>query len=730
MINTKLKNREQEKNEESKMKKFMARGIVISSVVLFSIILIIIPSNVYAEKIDIKSFSLEETAILQITNNSNENIDTFRIWLGDDFNFKSFKTENGWAGEKTPQGVVVFKSSKSLVPGETVKFGIKTDKTISGINWKALNNKNEQLGIGKVGLQEIPKVTTNSTINQNTGEGIKSESIFKIIPDKPSPGSTIRVVGESFGANNEFEFYINTEKIGSFVTDENGYFITTMKIPKEQKADRVDFKIKNKSGNEKKISIRLDEKNNRIPEIENIRLSLAGIPEKVQRGDIFEIFGTAKPKSGITIEVIDFNANIINSDTSETNSKGIWESKTITIPLDAPFGKYSIIISDGKNKILKSWNMENDKIIIIEPLKSMFEPGENIKFVGTALPNSSIELILEDPFDNEKMSKIININESGNIEFEYQSKENVDIEGTWKMTAIQGEEKEFIFVGYGEPISIPTIIEFDKLNYKSTETITISFTGIDSDILSTIIIGPSGNIIDEITIKLGIDGKKKHKINLDGYGSGIYNVIVKKSGKETVGLFTVGLQTGSGEIEINTIKNEFMQGEQIILIGKANANSILKTRLIDPNGIEIKTIEIPTDKEGIFTEKSLRIPSEGISGIWKIEISGGENKTSVDISVISIQNITLKVNVVEGIKLDHIGKNIKILVEGANPKSVIQIEISSSQGEMIDNTLSCKTTVDSNCEIPWLIPKNIKSGTYIVKITDNTEIAETTFKIE
>ena len=275
MINTKLKNREQEKNEESKMKKFMARGIVISSVVLFSIILIIIPSNVYAEKIDIKSFSLEETAILQITNNSNENIDTFRIWLGDDFNFKSFKTENGWAGEKTPQGVVVFKSSKSLVPGETVKFGIKTDKTISGINWKALNNKNEQLGIGKVGLQEIPKVTTNSTINQNTGEGIKSESIFKIIPDKPSPGSTIRVVGESFGANNEFEFYINTEKIGSFVTDENGYFITTMKIPKEQKADRVDFKIKNKSGNEKKISIRLDEKNNRIPEIENIRLSLA-----------------------------------------------------------------------------------------------------------------------------------------------------------------------------------------------------------------------------------------------------------------------------------------------------------------------------------------------------------------------------------------------------------------------------------------------------------------------
>ena len=36
------------------------------------------------------------------------------------------------------------------------------------------------------------------------------------------------------------------KKLGSFETDEKGHFMTTMEIPENQKADRVDFKIKDK----------------------------------------------------------------------------------------------------------------------------------------------------------------------------------------------------------------------------------------------------------------------------------------------------------------------------------------------------------------------------------------------------------------------------------------------------------------------------------------------------
>jgi hypothetical protein len=274
------------------------RGIFLSIILLFSMVLITLPTNAYAEKITVTSIALEETSVLEVTNDSDDEINTLRIWLGGDFNFKSFKTEKGWTGEKNTQEVIVFTSSDPIKPGESVKFGVKTDKVTSGINWKVLNNKNVQIDTGVSIAKDIPKVVKNSKPNQNlgtTGKSITSESIFRIIPEKPNIGSTIRVTGDNFGASQEFDFYIDSKKIGSFQTDENGHFMTTMKISSDQKADRVDFKVKDKEGQEKNLSLRIGEVDNRIPESQNIPLTIKGVPNVVHRGDILEIFGTGNP---------------------------------------------------------------------------------------------------------------------------------------------------------------------------------------------------------------------------------------------------------------------------------------------------------------------------------------------------------------------------------------------------------------------------------------------------
>ena len=207
------------------MNRSSTRGIFLSSVLLFSIALIVFPSYAYAEEITVTSIALEETSVLEVTNDSDKEVNSLRIWLGSDFNFKSFKTEKGWVGEKNAQGVIIFTSSDSIKPGESVKFGVKTDKVNSGINWKALDSKNVQIDIGKSVAKEIPKVVKNSEPSQTIqipGEGISSESIFRVIPEKPNVGSTIRVTGDNFGSSQEFEFYIDSEKLGTFETDENG----------------------------------------------------------------------------------------------------------------------------------------------------------------------------------------------------------------------------------------------------------------------------------------------------------------------------------------------------------------------------------------------------------------------------------------------------------------------------------------------------------------------------
>ena len=81
--------------------------------------------------------------ILELKNSrgNTASIDTVRIWLGENNEFKSFKTEQGWMGKNTPQGVIIFTSENETIPGEGVKFGIKTTKQNPMINWKAIDKE-------------------------------------------------------------------------------------------------------------------------------------------------------------------------------------------------------------------------------------------------------------------------------------------------------------------------------------------------------------------------------------------------------------------------------------------------------------------------------------------------------------------------------------------------------------------------------------------------------------
>ncbi|PJC51119.1 MAG: biofilm-associated protein, partial [Nitrosopumilales archaeon CG_4_9_14_0_2_um_filter_34_16] len=397
------------------MNRSSMRGIFLSIAVLFSIVLIVFPSSAHGEEIIVNSIALEETSVLELTNDSNENVNTVRIWLGSDFSFKSFKTEKGWVGEKNTQGMIIFTSSEPIKPGESVKFGVKTDKPNSGINWQALDSKNTEMSIGKSIPKGLPSMTENSN---DTGESISTESIFRIIPEKPNVGSTIRVTGEKFGPSQELYFYIDAKKIGTFVTDQNGHFMTTMKIPDDQKADRVDLIVKDKDGKEKKISLRIEDEKSRMVQVENIPLTVKGIPDVIHRGDFLEIFGTGNPNSGIKIEIIGPDGQSVRTRTAQSDNKGDWALEPLLVPLDRPFGKYTGIISDGRDSKTASWILESDKTIIIIPTNLKFEPGETMKFNGTALPNKPIEIILEDPFGKEISSDIIQVGDSGIVEFE------------------------------------------------------------------------------------------------------------------------------------------------------------------------------------------------------------------------------------------------------------------------------------------------------------------------
>ena len=719
------------KNQNSTNKSSM-RGISISILVLFSISLILIPSEGYAEEIDVVSNGLDETAIITVANNSDKEINTFRVWLGGEFNFESFKTEKGWTGEKNEQGVIIFTSSETIKPNELVKFGIKADKINPVINWKALDQENKIIDTGVIKLNKLSEVNQNPDIKldqnyKNEGTSIFTESTFRVIPDKPNAGSTIRVTGDQFAASQKFEFYIDTEKIGDFITDENGHFITTMKIPNVEKESRIDFKIIGHDQTEKKISLRLGENENRLPETKNIKLEVKGISNIVYPGDILNLEGTGIPGKVIIVEIANPEKDIINTRTVKIDNVGNWKMlESINIPFDAVLGKYSITVSDGTNHILKNWNVETNKTIIINPEKVKFDAGELIKFTGTVLPNIPLELVLEDSRGNEMISDILEIDGSGKVEFEYQTTENDDKEGTWTLIATQKNTKEFIYVGYDEIPTIPVNLEFDKKTYQNTDTAIISLVGKPSDKVTLMIITPSGNTqgTDEI-IQLREDGRGEHDLDLSGYTSGIYTAVAKISGSQSSEIFSVGLQVGSGPIDAKTTQTEYQQGERILLLGSTKPNTLMTATLVDPNGMKVKTVEMPSNNIGTFTEERLRIPSNGEPGLWIINVASGTNLDTVELNVFSTILEGMTVKTAEEVKL---GELLKISIIASHKTSII-IKITDMDGQDMAD-LGCTTTKEFVCETFWSVPKNTIPGTYTIKVNDAISSNETTFEIK
>ncbi|MDC0070317.1 biofilm-associated protein, partial [Nitrosopumilus sp.] len=423
--------------------------------------------------------------------------------------------------------------------------------------------------------------------------------------------------------------------------------------------------------------------------------------------------------------------NIVNSRTEKVDSIGKWELQSaINIPFDAPFGKYTITVSDGRNQNLKYWTIESNKTILINPTEIMFEAGSIIKFNGTATPNKLIEFTLEDNLGNEITSDILLVDESGYVEFEYQTTENDDIEGTWTLISTQDKIKEFSYAGYGELPSIPVNIEFNKTNYNTSENAIISLLGKPSEILKIMIINPSGGIsVENIEVMLQEDGRGTYTLDLAGYSSGIYTAVAQKGNAQSSEKFSVGLQLGSGPIDAQTTQTEYYQGERILLIGSTKPNILLTAALIDPNGIEVKSLEIPSNNDGTFKVESFKIPTNGISGTWKINVSSGSNLDKTEFEVISTQTEGIIIDIKETIKIPGFGDSIKIGIT-TTQKTSVTLEIYDEKSTKIGDTLSCTVTNDKKCEVLWTIPLNTVPGTYTIKVSDSIISVEKILEIK
>jgi len=706
-----------------------SRGAVLSLLIVASIFVVFASAEIEAQEklVSARSIGFEETTIIEFENSksSTSDIDTIRMWLGSDFTFKSFKTEKGWTGKKTPQGVIVFSTSSPLKAGDVVKFGIKTDKPKPGINWKALE-KDEQIGTGKtlVGDSTSFEPVEDDSLKENSG--ILKDSIFRLIPEKPNVGSSMRVTGDNFGADQVLTFYLGDNLLESFRTDDKGHFMISSKVPENQNAGRVDFILKDQLGNEKSISLRIDESQDRMATTKEIPLTISGIPLVVHRGENVTVSGTAQPGGTVTATVLNEEGEVENTIAIPVDLQGNWKYSTL-VPADAPYGKRTAEITDGRETISRSWSIESSKTIEITPIKIKFEPGETVAYNGTALPNKALEIVVEDPQGNEVHSEIINVGSSGEISFQFQT-DFSSLQGTYSLIATQDGSTEIVLIGLGELPQVQLIVKMDKLNYAAGEIAKVEIQGPTSSTITLLVLDPSDQPKFSEPFILGLDGQKTFDLDLTGYSSGVYTIVLKRGNAQADDVFSVGLQTGSGPIEIRTTKQTYQSGESILILGETSPNVLLTLELIDPNGEIVKTKETFSNSGGVFSENSIRVPTDTEFGTWTLKAKSGPNFATIEIDVVGVIGEGMVVTV-KSIEQTSQGKTVYIKGFGARVTQPVVIQILGQDGIEIVELRTFATSV-GNFETLWIIPKDIAPGNYTIKAIDAEGEAETSFVIE
>tara|TARA_B100000029_G_C17565576_1_gene954925 strand:+ start:57 stop:2180 length:2124 start_codon:yes stop_codon:yes gene_type:complete len=689
--------------------------VVFSLFIVSTIFMMSSIEGVFAEEIVAIGTGFEDSTILELKNSRGNvaDIDTVRIWLSGENEFKSFKTEQGWMGKNTPQGVIIFTSQNDVKPGESVKFGIKTTNENPTINWKAVDPNGVVISSASTQITNSENVQDSSDLNQPKIITIKDESIFRFIPERPSSNSEFRVVGENFVPNQNLDFYIGSKLVNSILVDDDGKILFTSKTPEIVDDERTEFVLRDSGGNEKTISIRVPTLENR--EIsEDIKLSLGNTPQQVKRGEVITLTGMATPNSTLTITSKHPEGDIIGINTIQVGFDGKWSYDNLFSP-DLELGTISIEINDGKSTALRNIEVISSKLINIKSMKSMYEAGEVIEFQGTAIPDKEMSVILEDPIGAEIFSRSVSVSESGNVEFNIEIPRG-SIEGTYVLLAFQDNEEGITTFGIGqEPESI-LVLRPLKLNFPSGDDAQISIQGEPNSQISIIVIDSADREKLSDTLNLGPDGREIYRIETESLATGAYTINAKRGESSGSAIFTIGLTTGSGAISVQTTRDEYSQGEQILILGNTGSvNVLLDVTISNPNGEVIKKINTFSDRFGVFKIDNFRVPTDAIAGTWKIDVkSGGNFKEST--FTVSGEDLGLVVFVDKSSYSPT--ELVNIEGSGARLSASVIIKIFDSEGEKIQE-LSITAKNNGDYLTMWQVPTDLKAGEYEIIADDS-----------
>jgi len=702
------------------MRRYSTIGIFTSVLLVVSIFTLLSISEVNAEEvISVNAKSYENTIIIEFENESTSKIKTIRIWLGGDKSFKSFKTEPGWGGGKySDSKLLIFTATNTLNPGESVKFGLTTNEKVNAINWKVLDQNENEIDTRKTPIQEISS-TISSFVEQ---ESVKIEEVKetgsalygtkKFIPEKFRVGSDIRLVGNGFGPGKNLQLYLDNAILKSVKTDEQGNFLTTISISETYKVGTSEFIIKDESGNFQSTNIMIEEPKNRFLKTEKFEVN--NIPAEVRLDELLTISGTAYPQSAI---ILAFQSNDrvlekVRVVTANANGEWIFEE---AIDQNQIIGEKYVIFKNNQDKTTKNLTIKSGNLIEISASAVRYNLGETVSITGTSEPNKSTTIWVKDQTKKIMLFDIITSDGSGNLNYEFVTDDTFST-GTYTVIVKQEEGSDAAVFGIGQYPSTRIVVLVEKTNFALNSKAILSIVGPPSSKLSIAILDSNDNLKISDSITTSSLGKSRYILDLADLSAGVYRAAVSATNIQDSVKFSIGLEPGSGAISLATTSENYSPGESILVLGNTGNNARITITLLDPSGNISSQTEIFSDANGNFSTEDIGIPSNGVLGNWEITAHSRLDSKTIDInvSVPTAKGITIQIEEAEF----SIGDTIMIVGMAVSDASRLEIQI-INQSDQVIVSLATSITSDDTFFLPWIVPSGFDTGIYTIRVTDN-----------
>ena len=708
------------------MMKYPVIGACTAVLLIFSIFTLLSISNVNAEEeISVNAKGYENTIIIEFENESTSKIQTVRMWPGGEVTIESFKSEPGWGGGKYSDGkLVIFTATNTLNPGESVKFGIITSEIVNGVNWKILDVNDNDIATGKTAIETISEITSSfveeegKIVEEAKETGGALYGTKKFIPDRIRVDSDVRLIGSEFQPEENLKLYLDSTILKSIKTDKQGNFMATIHIP-DTEAKTSEFIIKDEDGNLQTTNVNIGEANNRF--LKSSKFQVSNIPVEVNYDETLIISGKAYPKTAVVLAFEDSNRVLEKIRVVTTNANGEWNFEEL-IDRTQLVGEKFVIISNNENQTVKNLTMKSGSLLELSIPKTRYNTGENISITGTSEPNKNTTLWIKDSTKKIILYDVITSDGKGELSYNLAIDDSF-ISGTYSIIIKQEDDSDAILFGINQYPTLNIIGLMDKTNFALNSKANLNIVGPPSSKISITLLDSNDNIKQTASAMTSSLGKTRYVIDFDGLSSGIYRAVISLQNTQDALKFSIGIEAGSGEITLNTTKDNYAPGESILLIGKTGSNARITVTLYDPSeNISSKT-EIFSDSSGNFFTEDLGIPSDGSFGDWKITAHSRLDNSSHEISVGLPTEASLTLEIEES--NFTLGDTITIKGTGKSDAARIHITITYENGEEIA-TLETPITSDGTFSLPWQIPDDIDVGTYTIEVSDseNSDTAE------